>query len=118
MALVLSCGGGGKALLEALLIVTVDPHWSFPNDSLTAEGNLIAESMSDTADCELRINNLTLNENAYGPYIWFGGYIPMASTASLSFTSEDFGDATGQVNVPQDTAAITAPGDEDTLPAG
>lgn len=118
LALVLSCGGGGKALLEAILIITVDQSLAFPNDSLGVQGNLTAESIPDTADCELRVNNLTLNENASGPHTWFWKYIPISATAGVSFTSEDFGDATGQVSVPQDTSNITAPADSDTLPAG
>jgi hypothetical protein len=117
LVLSLSCSGGEAAKLEALLIVTVDPYWA-SSDSLDVEGDLVAEVMPDTAACELKLNNVTLEENSNGPYIWFWNFIPMASTASLAFTSEDFGDATGQVSVPRDTVDITAPADSDTILAG
>jgi len=117
LAIVLSCGGdgeGGTVSPEALLFAMAGPYSS---DSLQARADFMSEVLPDSADCELRINNAVLDEWIDGPYFNFWGTAPGTASASLSFTSGDFGNATGQVTIPEEATEITEPGDEDTLPA-
>ena len=118
VGLVLSCSGGEQesAKPEAILTATVIIDGTSLN-TLNAWATLSAEQLTDPSASELVMNNMSLPAHFDGYDLTYYGDIPLSDTITLSFTSTEFGNATGSVRANQDSVGVTLPTYQDTLPA-